>query len=436
MSVFHEAGSDRGIHFAMAIVLAAAASPVLSCNQSGPDPAPPSPSSVPVSQAVRLFDPDPNHLWNRTYAALNTWNAIDKTDPLFTADPLHWPARGDLLTGASQSSAIHLLTEFQETGGEKLVRDPLQRIVFQHALWLVFDWAVETGNKALLAPLAEVMKRIAPTAEEIRTLPDAYGQAVASRALPPAFDPRHPDDPFLPPDLLDPNGPWVLLGDGRNSGRDPLARAHLAFFGARSSFLLFLRLPEGRERTLELVRHLQDHLRTGGSVVPGFPRGTHLALLRRMMAVTPDGSLVQVPVVESLQLRVIGEFEGGVQIPGVYQRFFKLELKRADLLSGQGGGITTPGPKDEEPAFITLMGTGTSAQPERALSLISPARNCFTCHLAAGSNGVALEGYARSMSKDFPRPDLVATTSASEEGRIIAWKTRQSSWDKLKSLWK
>ncbi len=81
------------------------------------------------------------------------------------------------------------------------------------ALWAVFDWAVggrpETATDAaseqekgeLEMRLAEVLRRIALSPEELALLPDNYMQAVASGEFGRDYDPAHRERAFLPPDL-------------------------------------------------------------------------------------------------------------------------------------------------------------------------------------------------------------------------------------------
>lgn len=70
----------------------------------------------------------------------------------------------------------------------------------------------EPARDAARRRIARLMRRIALTPEEIRALPDNLSAAVSSGRHAKAFDPAEPDRPFLPADLLDPRGPWVLLG--------------------------------------------------------------------------------------------------------------------------------------------------------------------------------------------------------------------------------
>src|SRR5947207_9428521 len=158
--------------------------------------APPAPPAVPVK--VTVYDPDPQHLWNRLHRALWVRPGPDgKEYGHDRLDPLLWSeTRRHLLEGKSHEQAIAVLDEFLAERGEKLVKDPLKRAILQRDLWAVFDWAAEPSantqeahlqrapppRRALQARLARSIQRLALTADEINGLADNYALAVASRA--------------------------------------------------------------------------------------------------------------------------------------------------------------------------------------------------------------------------------------------------------------
>lgn len=111
--------------------------------------------------------------------------------------------------------------------------------------------AYNKERQELQTRLAEVMRRLALTPEEIHSLPNNYERAVASGQFAKEYDPRHPDLPFLPPDLFDLlGGPWVALyAQGPSS--EPVAARHVSTF-SRSSFVIFVRLPGGRKSDFRL----------------------------------------------------------------------------------------------------------------------------------------------------------------------------------------
>jgi len=149
------------------------------------------------------------------------------------------------LSKPSHESVLRVMDEFLQTHADRLIRDPVKRAILQRDLWAVFDWTVarvpnrpgepayEKEKFELQTRLAEVLRRLALTPEEIRVLPENYGQAVASGQFAKKYDPAHRDRPFLPPDLLDPLGPWVAIY-GQGPSTEPVAVGHISSF-SRSS---------------------------------------------------------------------------------------------------------------------------------------------------------------------------------------------------------
>jgi hypothetical protein len=124
--------------------------------------------------------------------------------------------------------------------------------MMQRDLWTVYDWVGmprqghDEARTELLKRLGEVIRRLALTEEQVRALPDNYQTAIQAEAFPPVADAEHRDAVFLP-DLFNPDGPWVCIGQQQEL---PVASVHLEFFRGRSVFLVFLRLPEGRDAPL------------------------------------------------------------------------------------------------------------------------------------------------------------------------------------------
>jgi hypothetical protein len=139
--------------------------------------------------------------------------------------------------------------------------------MLRHDLWAVFDWSVaqssfannqpqyRKGKQELQVRLAEVLRRLALTPDEIKSLPDNYAQAVASGTFGEQYAPGQPQEPFLPPDLFDPHGRWVCIQPSPESDAG-VAVMHVQNFSGRSSFLVFVRLPAGRKVTVDYFESL------------------------------------------------------------------------------------------------------------------------------------------------------------------------------------
>src|SRR5208282_1001345 len=88
-----------------------------------------------------IYNPDPNHLWNRLNETLFVRTAQDgKKYGLDELDILYWFRTTNLLAGTSQQQAISILDEFINEHGEQLIRNPLKRALLQRDLWELFDW--------------------------------------------------------------------------------------------------------------------------------------------------------------------------------------------------------------------------------------------------------------------------------------------------------
>src|SRR5262245_41102281 len=255
-------------------------------------------AAPPDGKGMTLYDPDPKHLWNRLHQALHIRQdaAYSKREPTASVDqafdpndldPFFWyrhdpdPYFGQhpyLLHGPAHREALALLDEFLDKKGEGLVKEPLKRALLQRDLWTLFDWTAapdwlklddkkrfvkERGE--LQSRLGRVIPRLALSAKEIEELPDNYAAAVKAKKYPAEFQADKKTSAFLPADLWDPKGPWVLLGA---SDGGPLAVDHVRFFGGRSSFMVFLRLPEGRDQTLKYFDRWSEWIQKGAKAGP------------------------------------------------------------------------------------------------------------------------------------------------------------------------
>jgi len=234
---------------------------------------------------VAIYESNPDHLWNRLHATFFVRDDLPETQRLTDVlDPPLWSHTPYLLSNPSHKQAIGILDEFLQTHAENLIHDPIKRAILQRDVWDVFDWAVERRPAAASAPayikekhelqtrLAEVLQRIALTSEELAALPNNYAQAVASGEFGRQYDPAHRERTFLPPDLFEARGPWVELEDPGNP--EAVAFAHISDFSARSSFLVFLRLPGGRKATFDYLQTLWDFPGPGSLL-------RHMPIIRR-----------------------------------------------------------------------------------------------------------------------------------------------------------
>jgi hypothetical protein len=445
-------------------------------------------SSVPAeARGSTLYDPDPKHLWNRLHEALHVRLTTERANEEFLLEPENanddndldpmlwrtsWHYSKYLLTGPAGASydallrkaphlaeyprktrdahreALAVLDEFLDKNGEKLIRDPLRRALLQRDLWALFDsfadpiWShwwpdrkdpspplYSRERRALLVRLAKILPRLALTRKQIRQLPDNYAEALKASTTPTAFDPERKGAFFLPGDLWKDDGPWVALSE---TGEQPLARDHIRFFGGRSAFLVFLRLPGGRQQTLDYVKRLSKHVESTekNAVSPQFPPRTQVALVRRTLLLDDHGNIVPTHLTETVQARVYLDPKQYVlkENAADVQTFIEYRLRRRDLLAGKAGGLSPASERERERPEILFFGMNAGSHREPILT------SCRTCHSFPGIESI--NSYTgRSFFGSHAKADLSASSVAEETRVMVNWKKRQSTWGLLEGLW-
>jgi len=296
--------------------------------------------------------------------------------------------------------------------------------------------------------LAQVIRRLSLPVERIRALPNNYQDVVAAKTFAPNYDPDQHELAFLPPDLFQANGPWVLLSA---QGGGSAAPAHAAFFSGRSTFLIFISLPGGRDATLAYLKRISQFSRTWildeqnpdhflpNLELPQFPVGTQLALVRQMMLIDDHANLIPTNIIEQVQIRVHRAIPQ--ETPQAIDRdrmsartsldTYEFKLSRAKLFAGDSGGLR-PVARDEKefPLFqshgIDLFeSTGEQSFFERQLR---PVLNfCSSCHYRPGIHSM--------LSRSVRHNIIPSWDSQYEASTTKGWKQRQYSWGLLQGLW-
>ncbi len=405
---------------------------------------------------VTIYDPDSSHIWNRLHVTFFVREDLPDTALLPDAlDPPFWYHTTYLLTQPSHKNGLRVLDEFLRTHAENLIRDPVKRALLQRDLWAVFDWSFgrspgfDDEKRELQARLAEVLRRLALTPEQIGALPDNYAQAMASGEFAKEYDPEHRDRAFLPPDLFEPQGSWVEL-EGRGKPL-PVAEQHDSFFSGRSSFLVFLRLPGGRKATLDylktlwnspvsLVPHfspLQDE--APNPDLPQLPAGTQVALIRQMTLFDNQGKLTATPITESVQIRVYRSVTASTapavgidqMITKSGQDCYAIRLSRPLLFANQSGGLKAARPDERD---FTLFGGGGpdegSPSHYAALATYHPVvKACVMCHREVGLQSLRTLGRLQkpnSLQQELPAEALGPRWW--QDARVLSWKQSQNDW--------
>ncbi|HLO15414.1 MAG TPA: hypothetical protein VK206_11325 [Anaerolineales bacterium] len=374
-----------------------------------------------------VYDSNPAHIWNRVFHLLYSRTASDgKEYGLGELDPLVWFDTTYLLTEPSHQRALQVLNEFLATHAENLIKNPLKRAMFQRDLWAVFDWLASqtdpypSQRRALEMRLAQIIRRVALTREQIISLPDNYALAVQSNAFPANFQADNIQAAFLPADLFQPNSPWIPMG--REGGPIAMAHTEAAPFFGRSVFLVFVQSPDGRTGTLDFIHSLNENPH------PTLATGSDVALVRRMLLIDDEGDLVLSPLVETVQIRHFAP----------EQIFHEFELDRMRLLNRSINTLNL-----NTALFLLFSSHGDVFQNPGLPRLQATIPDiCRGCHLLAGAvvdrgNIASILSYSRA---SFPLPDnqkpvLLATNWESEAGNVKNWKMNNMTWKSLKSLW-
>lgn len=454
-----------------ALVASSSAMLALSCS-------PRSPQAVETSRTdaksetgpVTVYDANSTHLWNRLHGALFIRTAADGTrygqDEL---DPLLWAKSKYLLAGERHKRVVAVLDEFLAKDGHKLIKDPLKRVVLQHDLWAVFDCLANPNNtflyrdddsppeaRALQRRLAKAIQRLALSAREIERLPDDYAASIAAKTFPTNHDPEKPEKAFLPANLFDANGPWVILGEHLA----PAAPVHVRAAQGRSAFFVLINLPAGRKATLAYLEKLAafpnplmprpvdrnatfqaKRLPRLNPELPQFPVGTQVALVRELLAIDDRGKIKPTRLIESAQFRVYREIpkgdpphpEGFDDLVGK-QDVYEFRLSRKDLFAGTAGGLHAIGPRDKDVHPFLNPGPEDPFEEEPAIrpTGFSPLAECSGCHGPPGIHSV--EAYRRSFNQ-LPQPGhLRAFDRGQQERASMGRKWENYSWGLLQGL--
>jgi hypothetical protein len=427
--------------------------------------------------SVTFYDPNPSHLWNQLHSVLFIREDLPDTAHVSDAlDPPLWLNSAYLLKNPSHERILKILDEFLQAHAEKLIHDPAKRAILIRDLWAVFDWSVEREaqrpgepayekeKRELQGRLAEVMRRLALTSEEIHSLPSNYTQAVASGQFAKEYDPAHRDRPFLPPDLFDSRGPWIQIyaqGPGFESGQP--AESHANAF-SRSTFLVFMRLPGGRKATFDYIRALWDfpqpwlprpydprHEQVAiNPNLPQFPADTQFALVRQLMLFDNRVELQGTPITESIQIRVYRKVPEAADEPSLNQfaeieksgqDFFEFTLSRPQLFANNSGGLRATKPKEKQFAMFSSFGADEAPMHPIRLDQLAPVLQlCVQCHRAPGINSVNSRAHLLKpywLEHDYPE-DTPAHANQNpwwvdETG--VAAKKQRYDWGFLNGFW-
>ncbi len=312
-------------------------------------------------------------MWNRLHAAFFIRFGPDgRSYGKDRLEPLLWYHSKFLLEGKAAGRAEAVLEEFLRNQGRSLIEEPVKRAILQRDLWLVSNWLAgkrdDDARQRISPLLAKVIRQLPLTSEQIAKLPGNYEATVASKKHAARFDALKPQQPYLPDDLFKTDGPWVSLG--RTDGLT--APFHVREV-TNSVFLIFLKLPGGRDKTLAFLKALaafdkpmflanndeknqRSFTYLPNPAQPKWPKGTEVALVRRALLIDSSRRVVASPLTESVQLRtmiteapaltreLLNKTSARAGTSG--QVFAEFQLRRAELIGGTAG-VCAMSPRSE-----------------------------------------------------------------------------------------
>lgn len=384
-----------------------------------------------TNTAFAIYDPNPNHLWNRLFVSFyrqtynvptnsseaTYWAGPDVLDPPLSLHPRF------MLDDARFARCNSVLDEFLDQSGEKLIRDPLKRAMLQRDFWAVFDVlantfhapspfanpfdstnrpvlsaALEARRVVLARKVAQVIGALALTRAEIEHLPDTYATAVESQRFSTVLDPKRDD--VLPDDLFLPGTSWVEIVPAKGEGR----MNHSAMISGRSLFRVFVKPPTGKGVETNSFKPR--------------PVGTQFLLLREMVCLDEHWRMTPTHVVESVQYRTSLKttFSSRVEVR-------ELKMSRARLFRGEAGGLR-PIVADEldVTAYGSLGHFNLVDERGNAGWLFALPRRCAGCHGG--------DQERRQISRGAP---AVPRRSVDIDA-VIRWREERASLDHLRGF--
>lgn len=413
-----------------------------------------------------LYHPDPHHIWNRLHSSFyarrietrSRENGTKTTgeDRFVTLGPdrIDLPLGRHprfLLDDEPFAQCDDVLDEFLTTRAERLIDDPLKRVVLQHDLWAVFDllqadpcrvmhgMQLEDGlpkpsadqvrrKDVLSRKIARVMQSLALSPERILKLPRPLPSPGASftqlRPTPIERQTNH-----LLEHLHGPNNEWIELAFS-----EPHVPQHTRMVDGRSVFRIFYQQP-GDPALVERLSVWWAQKARGATIaqprepVTDLPEGIRFLLLRELICL--NDSMVPIPtgIVESM--RLYSTISSG-QPDQAGRTFVELKMRRALIFRNRDAALEpTPSGARQFEGLSTLGRVHTD--PKGRLLIASPfPQNCMMCHSGATLGG-RYRNDASVRSLHTARPRRPNDRSAAD--MAIEWKKTQPDFHRLHEVW-
>ena len=434
--------------------------------------------SLRSNDPLPLFDADPQHLWNRLFAAVTIRPSLlpsvrggppvarieggDRIEFFGWGGTTYWDE------SANVAQLERQLDQFLGQGGEKLSTDPLKRVLLQHDLWTLFDFLMvrhiaRRGDLETRHRRNELCRQTRPRdpsrwhsrPETLAELPDNYSLAIQSGrfAATHDFDPKRD---YLPPRLLSGDDEWQELDFYQARRSEDVERRyvflHMRAFQGRSYFRVFCRFPRGRPQLEDYLRELDARgidwraSAQHGSIAltpdaPKLPAGTEVALLQFLIALDTNLQLVPTSMVESVRLLIFKGVDGTADPStnlGNGVNAAKYTLKRRLALADGGmqhGGLHRE--PDDLPVYRVLFENEAARDWGSRGRYYPLTADCRSCHSGAGQTGVQMigsvintasidSGAAMGVSHALP-----AGAPSPHPARTVKWKTAEETYRRL-----
>lgn len=429
--------------------------------------------SLRASEPLPLFDVDPQHLWNRLFAAATIRGSrlpsvkdgpvVPRIEGGDRVEFFGWGGTTDWDDAARLEQLAGLLAEFRNGRGENLSSDPLRRVLLQHDLWTLFDFlmtrhidrrgGVEVRRQRfeVCGRLAEAIQALAVPAEALAELPDNYQHAVASGRFAATHDFEVARD-YLPAGLLAGNDEWQEIDFFQARRSEDVERRyvflHMRAFQGRSYFRVFCRFPKGRAQLEEYLRQLDAAVdwrasAQHGSIfltenAPELPAGTEVALVQFLIALDPRLQLVPTRLVESVRLLIFktGEVTDDPRTnTGIGANALKYTLKRRLALGDGGmvhGGLHRE--PDDLPVYRVLFENEEAPDWGSRGRYFPLAADCRSCHSGSRQAGVHTIGsLINTASVDSGAAlgvshALAAGAPSPHPARTVKWKRTEETY--------
>ncbi|MFP6673815.1 MAG: hypothetical protein VB878_01940 [Pirellulaceae bacterium] len=432
--------------------------------------------SLKSSEPLPVYDDDPEHLWNRLFAAFYTRTShiaangngprVKRIEGGDYIDFLAWGGSEYWSRVTTTERLNKLLDEFLEQGGAERIEAPLKRAFLLRDLWAAYDFfagqnirrvdtlEVRKRRDEVCAKLSRVIQSLALPEGSIEKLPDSYSIAVHSGEFAVRQDSVANKD-YLPPGLFTKPDRWVEVDfhqpDIHEDLYDRFITLHARAYRGRSYFRIFYKFPGGRSSLIEYLRRLDDvgvDWRQGaqdGFIIlrkdaPQIPVGTEVALVQFMM--TLDSKLRPTPtkIVESIRHRTFRNLDGSAKPltnTGVGMHIREFTAKRQLLFDNLKRGGLAAEPEDA-PLYRVIF------QPDDAPDWGTNGRKvlfqqCADCHMSPKANRIGVHSMPSIVHMGGfnagAQLGIVHTLDPSEADvhgqRVARWKTQHETYRKL-----